>query len=55
MLLTTIFCCKKDDDPVHVNPGLSFVSGSGLITSDVSIPIYSPIKISIAAAKAAIL
>ncbi|MGB3084975.1 MAG: hypothetical protein WBB21_09675 [Saprospiraceae bacterium] len=51
MLLTTIFCCKKDDDPVHVNPGLSFVSGSGLITSDVSIPIYSPIKISIAAAK----
>ncbi len=50
VVLTTVFSCKEDD-PIHVNPGLSFTSGSGLITGNVSLPIYSPIKMNMTAAK----
>lgn len=41
----------SEDEPVYTQPGISFGTGTGLISADVSIPIYSPVKISLTAAK----
>lgn len=49
-MLLTLFSCSEDD-PIHVKPGISFTSGTGLISSDVSVPIYTPIKMNLTAAK----
>lgn len=49
--LLSITSCKKDDPIIHVNPGINFASGTGLISSDVSVPIYTPIKINLTAVK----
>ena len=46
----TISSCKEDD-PIHVNPGINFTSGTGLISGDVAVPIYTPIKMSLSAVK----
>ncbi len=50
-VLTTIFSCKKDDPIIHVDPGINFASGTGLINADISVPIYTPIKIKLTAVK----
>ena len=34
-----------------MNPGINFTSGTGLISGDVSVPIYTPIKMSLSAEK----
>lgn len=49
-VIFSIVSCSEDD-PIHVNPGINFASGTGLISSDVSVPIYTPVKINLTAVK----
>lgn len=49
-VLFTFSSCSEDD-PIHVNPGINFASGTGLISNDISVPIYTPIKMSLTAVK----
>lgn len=53
LVLTTLVMLTScsEDDPVHINPGILFESGTGFISSDVSIPIYSPVKMKLTAVK----